>query len=88
MEPALDLELRPDGPDVLGRSGGFAPMIFPLFHQTYFEARSTVLRTSVMETSSVDEVGHSQADNLLKRRQLSDDWRRNWVQFDRSDSSF
>ena len=31
---AFDLELRPDRPDVFGRSGGFAPVSFPLFHGT------------------------------------------------------
>jgi hypothetical protein len=36
---AFDLEFRPDRPDVLGRSGGFAPVSFPLFHGTRLGAR-------------------------------------------------
>lgn len=49
----------------LGRSGGFAPTILPLFHGTRLEKFAQVLGTSVMMTSSVDEDGHSQAGNLL-----------------------
>src|SRR6476646_4159616 len=49
----------------LGRSGGFAPTILPLFHGTRLEKFSLVLGTSVMMTSSVDEDGHSQTGNLL-----------------------
>src|ERR1700759_237890 len=71
----------------LGRSGGFAPTIFPLFHGTGFEALPVILKSSVMVTSSVNEVGHSQTDNLLKRCRISDDWRRTWVQFDQADGA-
>ena len=39
-----------------GRSGDFAPIIFPLFHGTWLETFSIVLMTSVMVTSSVNEV--------------------------------
>jgi hypothetical protein len=46
-----------------GRSGGFAPTIFPLFHGTCLD--SLVLGTSAMMTSSVNEAGHSLAGNLL-----------------------
>jgi hypothetical protein len=49
-----------------GRNGGFAPMIFPLFHGMCFEVCSTVVKTSVLETSSVIEVGHSEAGSLQK----------------------
>src|SRR5260370_11204755 len=63
----------------LGRRGGFAPTIFPLFHGTCFEAFSMVLRASVMVTSLADEVRHSQARNLLRCRRLSDDWRQTGV---------
>jgi hypothetical protein len=38
-----------------GRSGGFAPTIFPLFQGTCLETLSIVLKTSVMVTSSVNE---------------------------------
>src|SRR5580704_9558795 len=48
-----------------GRSGGFAPTIFPLFHGTRLETFTLVLGTPVIMTSSVDEAGHSQAGNLL-----------------------
>lgn len=48
----------------VGRRVG--PTIFPLFHGTFSEAFSMVLKTSVMVTSSVNEADHSQAGNLLK----------------------
>jgi hypothetical protein len=64
----------------LGRSGGFAPTIFPLFHGTRLASFSLKLGTSVMVTSSIDEAGHSQASNLLNLCPLADNWRRTLVQ--------
>src|SRR5580700_5492977 len=67
-----------------GRSGGLAPTIFPLFQGLRLEAASTILKTSVMVTSSASEADHSQFGKLLNSRRLSDDWRHSLLQFDRS----
>src|SRR5690348_964354 len=41
-----------------GRSGGFAPTIFPLFQGAGFETAGMVLGIAVMLTSSASEAGH------------------------------
>jgi hypothetical protein len=49
-----------------GRSGGFAPTTFPLFHGTRLETFTMVFKTSVMATSSVSEGGQFHPGNSLK----------------------
>ena len=79
---AFDLELGSIDQTCFGRSGGFAPTIFPLFQGTCFETARMVLGLSVMLTSSASEAGYFQPGALPIPRPLLDDRRRTCVRFE------